>query len=752
MSSAGCRHSVTKAALRILCLWALGFGASGGIVAAQSHLLGASTTTRVRGISFTFEDAQAVPLSALEDLIATRASRLSDRLPWPFRNREHEFLLDPVELQRDVVRVRTHLQAMGFPRAQVDYAASTFDPQKDVIRVRFTIRQGPPLMIQDVGFHAAEGYLASAFEGEMRERWIEFRDKTSFRTGDRFTAFRVVQIEDEVLSWLKDQSYAFATLHAVTTIDSVYGLADIDFLVDPGVPGTITEIDIEGNRRVSRRLVQRELPFKVGDAFSSRHLLQGQRELFALNLFQVAQVQVPPQERDSTVAVRVHLREARLRYLSAETGFDQNSGLWGQGRWSHRNFLGGARVLTATAELRTGFLASAPTLSHRLARTSAALTQPYLFVTDLAAVLEPYAQLERDPLLLDTGLAFGVNRREYGVNSTLIYGLLTTRTMSLQYNLARATTFSNARAADVRDAYGKGVLTLSGTLGWTDNLLNPRRGYTIQSFVEQAGGLQRWLRLKEVGLDYMKVSLEASAFIPLTQDLFIGVRMAGGRVWPGHDAEVMLYSDETEAVYNAQFTSPHENRFDPIRFYVGGKDVRGWNPGHVGPKVNRTTFVTDDEGIVYDGDRPVTQTARYEPVGGLVRGSASVELWYRLRGPWRVALFLDAGQVSSAVIEAPGCLPVAYRDRAQTQPVEVQCGLADEGRIDWGALRFGTGAGVRYETPIGFVRLDVAAKVNPDALDLQSPRNALLASQGLAEVTRNQLNRFGVHVSIGQAF
>ena len=84
--------------------------------------------------------------------------------------------------------------------------------------------------------------------------------------------------------------------------------------------------------------------------------------------------------------------------------------------------------------------------------------------------------------------------------------------------------------------------------------------------------------------------------------------------------------------------------------------------------------------------------------------------------------------------------------------MEVQCGVADDGVIDRDALRFGAGAGVRYETPIGFVRLDLAAKINPDALDLQSPRNAFLASQGLAEVQRSEFNRFAVHISIGQAF
>ena len=333
MSSAKCRHSAPAVVLRALCLCFLGLTAGSVVPSmAQTHLLGASTSTRVRSVGFVFEDEQAVPTSDLQDLIATRAPQFTDRLPWwPNQRRAHEFLLDPIELQRDVVRLRTHLQSIGFLHAHVDYGASSYDPQRDVMRVRFTIRHGPPLIIQDVGFFTDHGYLANALEGDTRARWIAFRDQVSFQTGDRYTAFKEVQIEDEVLSWLKDQSYAFATVRTVARIDSVYNTADIDFRVDPGVPGVISSIEVDGNQRISSQLVQRELPFKVGDAFSSRGMLKGQRELFALNLFQVVQVQVPPQPRDSTVTVRVQLREGRLRYLSAETGYDQVAGLWGKG-------------------------------------------------------------------------------------------------------------------------------------------------------------------------------------------------------------------------------------------------------------------------------------------------------------------------------------------------------------------------------------------------------------------------------------
>ena len=752
MRSSGCRRRrpawfIGGTGLVALCLCAA------GAVSAQTHLLGVNGATEVQSIRFAFEDEPDIDVAALKELIATEAPSFRDRLPWPFRGPRVTYAFDPVELQRDVVRLRSHLQAMGFLHASVNYAASSFSAERNTIRVVFTITQGPPIVIQDVGFYTANGYLASALEGDLRARWIAFRDRTSFQTGDRYTSYRVVQIEDDVLSWLKDEGHAFATLYTVATIDSVYNTADIDFLVDPGPPGTITEVHVNGHRRVSPNLVRRELPFKVGDTFSHQELLDGQRALFALNLFQVAQVQLPPQPRDSSVAVQVDLREARLRYIASEVGYNSLDGLWGKGRWSHRNFLGGARTLAATAELRTGILATSSRASYRLARASVALTQPYLFVRGLAVVLEPYAKFERDPLLLETTHLRGVNRQEYGVNATALYGIVASNSVSLRYSLARAIAYADALTGEARDAYGKGVLTLGGTLERSDGFLSPRRGFRVQAFVEQAGGIERRLGLQVGALRYFKLSAEASGFIPLTQDLFIGLRVAGGRIWPGHAREVTLYSGGEPQSIAAQFASPLENRFDPVRFYLGGEFVRGWSPGYVGPKVNRTAFVTNEAGqIVMDGNLPRTTAERFEPVGGLARAALGVEFWYRLGGPWRASLFLDAGQVSATRAVDPSCAPPYYRDRAGTQPVDVQCGFADTGRLHWDKIYLGTGAGLRYETPIGFIRLDVATKVNPDPLDLQTPRNAFLARQGYIKEKRSRFGRFGLHVSIGQAF
>ena len=750
---------------------------------AQASLFLANDSTAIRDIAFTFTDAARYPpqfeAEELKLKIATKAPGLGTRLKRTIGlGGPNSFLLDPIELQKDVVRLRQFFRENGYLTPYVDYGASVLDTTDNTIRIVFDIEQGPPIIIQDVGFYApgGRGYLANVFEGTTRQRWIAFRDRTSFKTGDRFTHFDLIRIQDQVLNWLKDRGYAFAELVSDTQIDSTFNTADISFYVDPGPLSYFADIQIEGNRRINDYVIRRELPFKEGDLFSNRKLIQGQRELFGLNLFQVAQAELPGQPRDSSVTVRFNLREAKLRYLTAETGYDRAQGVLLDGQWSHRNFLGGARILSVRGEIESGLLAKtrSGTEPQRLFRASVALRQPYLFINGLSGIVEPFIQYEHDPLLRQTNLLFKINRREFGVNTTLIYEILPFRTVSLQYTLSRATKFADVRedTTSTRDAYSKGIVTLNGTFGWTNNFLNPRRGFLVRPFIEQGGGLEHLLGLGSSGVEYVKTGVEIVGYIPITKKISVGTRLAGGRIWPlgNSKAAVPVFAAGTPDpfAFDPLFVAPIEDRFDPIRFYAGGSnDVRGWDFGLIGPKINLTECAErsdcrrDENGtLIVDGDTdgdtmPFTTVERFEPIGGLARLVGNVEVRFPFPGlgdAWRAAVFLDAGQVSGELDETQDCSQPFFNDAPMQEPVDVQCGFSDSGGLAFDKFKYGVGAGIRYETPIGYLRLDIAYKLNPDDLDLQTPRNAFLSQEGFADPERSFLNHLNLHLSIGQAF
>src|SRR5690625_4730096 len=141
-----------------------------------------------------------------------------------------------------------------------------------------------------------------------------------------------------------------------------------------------------------------------------------------------------------------------------------------------------------------------------------------------------------------------------------------------------------------------------------------------------------------------------------------------------------------------------------LRYFNGGTNsVRGWGRQQLGPAL--PSF--DDEGE-FDG---------YVPVGGRTLFNFNVELRQQLTGITAdsgIAACLDGGQVWRSV-----------------------------GTLKERQVQFGAGGGIRYQSPIGPVRIDIAYKLNPMDQDLN-----IYQGQGSGS-TRD---RIGIHFSIGQAF
>ena len=254
-------------------------------------------------------------------------------------------------------------------------------------------------------------------------------------------------------------------------------------------------------------------------------------------------------------------------------------------------------------------------------------------------------------------------------------------------------------------------------MGRVNNFQNPRRGFLIRPSVEGAG-------LLNSGVEYVKASVDAVGYLPLTNRVSMSARVSVGRLRPFGNSR-----DQNDREV--------EFRFDPVRFYAGGSgDVRGWALQLLGEKYARP--------LGQDSTRFV-----YEAVGGEGRMVGSVEVRWPFPGlgsQWGLATFVDAGQVSGTLLrDERGRI---LRD-ANGNPI-----LGKEDLFDFRKLKFGIGAGLRYRTPIGPVRFDVAYKLNPSDEDLQNPEERYLFDIGARDAPppKHLLNRFNLHLSIGQSF
>ena len=186
----------------------------------------------------------------------------------------------------------------------------------------------------------------------------------------------------------------------------------------------------------------------------------------------------------------------------------------------------------------------------------------------------------------------------------------------------------------------------------------------------------------EASFKFQKLNLDVRKYTPLTSSLTLANRINGG---------VIFYTQPDSLPSN-------------IRYYSGGTNsVRGWGRQQLGPKAP----AFDEQGA-FDS---------YIPLGGRATFLFNVELRQsldRIIPNVGVAAFLDGGQVWQSI-----------------------------SNLNERMIQFGTGGGIRYQSPIGPVRVDIAYKLNPTDEDLRIYRGADYGSAW---------DRIGIHFSIGQAF
>ena len=678
----------------------------------------ANSETRVSKVSFKFVDRRTFDESRLREQIATTAPgfwALVQKI-LPFTSPKPH-LLDPVELQKDVKRLELFYNKNGFLHPEIDYAASQLDTARNAIHVIFTIEEGPPVIIQDVGFYGADReYAVYQFPEELRPAWTDFRERTTVHTGERYTEFDRLRIRDEVLTWLQNRGFAFARVESNARVDTTANTADLTYLIDAGPRARIDSILVEGNVSVDREVILRELPFVEGQLFSRRKLAQAQQELFSLSLFRLALTDVPEQPRDSTVSVLVRVREADLRYVNAQTGYGREGGVNVEGEWTHRNFLGAARTLTVSVLANTGAFASPSTtdLPSRLFRVGVNLLQPYLFNRSLSGSINPFIEFEANPLFEPSNEIFGVNSRAFGVNTSVLYEIYPFRTATFRHTFSQILQRSTVLVEEeesIRNPYDRSVFSANAILGKVDDFLNPSNGFLFRPIVEYSSGV--------IGssIDYYKVSGRVTAFRSLTDRFHLAGRMEAGRLWPTGESKDILFGNAglIESIR-------YENRFDPVMFYAGGSnDLRGWGDNQAGPKTARRRIITIDEEA-----QDTTFSYYYEPAGGMAQLATNVELRFPAPGlgsAWHGAAFLDVG-------------------------------FLGERSFDFSSAIAGTGVGIRYQTLFGFLRIDLAYKLTPSYEDLRNPREVYLYRNGLTDErpSTSWRRRFNLHINIGQAF
>lgn len=487
----------------------------------------------------------------------------------PWRPRPN---FDPYTFQADLERLRRFYESEGYYDLEITHDLEVNEAEKRVsIEIRLEENERVRTESVEVGVR-----------GEP-EPDPGLPETLPIAPGDPFTEEVYQAGENRLKEWFLERSFAQVETERSAEVDVEARRADVRYVVAPGGPSVFGETSISGTEAVDPELVRREIEWKPGQVFSLDEIRRTREQLLDLELFGAVRIGWEPEVENRAVQdMKIAVEEKPPREIRVGIGYGTEDEARGQLRWSHYNWLGGGRQLSAALQIST---------INRFVNTK--LVQPHFLTRKTKGILE-FEQSQEDE---DTYTLFGTKflpRLEHQFTRELS-GSIGLRTL-----FAVVGDVDESILAVLGDVDRDGLLfgpRLGLVWNTTEDPLGPRSGQVISIFADQGIGA--------LGGDFRfyKISGEARQYVEIGADTVLA-----GRVEIG--VGDTLGGREDFPIFD--------------RYYAGGEtSVRGYGRRRLGPK-----------------------SASDDPLGGLSLIEGSVEARRAIYGPVGGVIFVDFGQVS----------------------------------------------------------------------------------------------------------
>jgi translocation and assembly module TamA len=515
----------------------------------------------------------------------------------------------------------------------------------------------------------------------------------TLKAGDPAVAIEVLGAGSRLLTALQEHGYAFAKVDPpVAYEDQTQPLLDVTFRVDAGPQLNIGEIHLEGLKRLHEKLVRRRLLLHTGQQYSASAVEAARKDLLGIAPLGAVTVRLGTAvDATGGVPITFDFKERPRHAVALNAAYSSDLGGSGGVTWTDRNVFGNAEQLAIAASLINLGGSAANGAGYD---TSAKLTLPNFGRRDQSLQFAVGAIKQSLVAYDQKSLTAGVTlTRKLSSVWTASIGMTAADEQILQQG---AVTCTIDAPCTIPETSGHGLVhQTSGvaeqlvTYNYTLVALPMTVNYDSTHLASPLDDPTHGMR------DSLNVTPTQSLGHPNASFIITQIKLAGyfdlhtlGIGEPGRS--VLAVRGLAGVAQGAgEFSLPPDQRF-----YAGGSGtIRGYQYQAVGPQF------------------PVTkQFPSQTPKGGTAIAAGTLEWRQRFGAQWGAAVFADAGQVSGG--------------QATTAP-------GSTGLPPFSQFRIGVGAGVRYYTPIGPVRVDLAVPTRSTGIDEPS---------------------FEVYIGLGQAF
>ncbi len=592
---------------------------------------------------------------------------------------------EAAELMAEAYRER------GFLEARVSFTRLRVEVGRRTAVAWFDVHEGPQMRVAEVRIEGGP----QGFDG---------RGLVPVKVGEPMSRDAVERGREALVTALGRKGYLFARADAEPNL-AAKGVSLL-YRLEPGPRVTVGRILVRGTARTNEEVVRATVRLEEGEVLAPDKLFEGQRRLALLNIFRQVTVRlekpdVPEASKDVVVEVRERPRtegEVAAGYFLAEgprllldmarPNLD-GRGLNLSGRLK-LNYSGWSTVGLQKAAVARASCAAVPEecktpgaydwVSDFGGRGVLSAVQPRLYS------LLPLEVGARVDLILER-----VHRPSYissraaavtGLDWTLTRWL----TFALQYELegnllqsGERTLTTPSREDQQRLRFPLGFFLLhalrsSASVDLRDDPANPHKGLLVSTTAELMRDLSSQPTNGEpLPINGLKLSGNVSVYAPLGSRVVLALSARGGTVVPLEQNAWVI---------------------GPKRFYLGGtSSLRGFREDGILGEDQRTELrrqVADCRSLITPGgcaSEVLTILGGQAPTsaGGELFTLGKAEVRVPVRSSLDVGIFLEAGNL--------------WLDRTKFQLK---------------ALRYSTGAGLRYVTPVGPLAFDVGINLDPD--------------------------------------
>lgn len=592
---------------------------------------------------------------------------------------------DRYALKRDLARVERWLRARGYYDAVVRAARVTNDGKK--VHVTIEVTRGEPVRIARVEVT----FPGSSSVSDATRREVVAAVREAMAEGSIFTEEAYAAGERAAVHALGQRGHATASASRRAEVDLAGRLVQVTYSVTAGPPSTFGDIRFEGLGNLPEDAVRRVFGIQKGEVYSVDEIDRSRQALLDLGIFVSVEVEpdLTDNEKTRVVPLRVRTEPSKLRALVLGFGlqFDQiKADVHGTIGWQSSNFLGGLRKLDV--RFKPGVVLYPTRLPDVRKpeeflfeqRLTASVRQPALIERRTQGVLT--AEYSTYPILLpgrlDTGRLAGYHevRGEGGLERS--FGRFFA---SPQYGIQADYPFDylghTEGLTQILLSYGE----LFTYLDLRDDPVRTKKGLYLGGQSQAAGGL--------LGGDASDVRLqpEARAYVPLRK-MVLAVRGSVGFLFPFNYGDAAQAEARNPGTGGTAAARDYQLLFFRGFFGGGPSSNRGYPFRGIGPTayVERESPAGQSLAAATCPPRPANAPAGEAdlcllPTGGASMWETNVELRIPVSGPFSTATFCDAGDVSLFTLDL--------------RP----------------NLHLSCGAGARYDTPVGPIRLDVGYRI-----------------------------------------